>query len=168
LYFSRRLAQLRAIALLPPPLTAIVAGDGTQRTNLERLVEELDLSDRVTLLGAVDDDTLIDLYRHALAVVYPPYDEDYGYVTLEAFLARKPVVTTRDAGGPLEFVEDGVNGWICDPDPHALAGAIARLADNRAQAASFGDAGCERAKLVTWDGVIDHLVGEAEEEPARG
>ena len=36
---------------------------------------------------------------------YAPFDEDYGYVTLEAFLARKPVITTTDAGGTLEFVE---------------------------------------------------------------
>ena len=50
--------------------------------------------------------------RDALAVVYPPFDEDFGYVTLEAFLARKPVITATDSGGPNEFVVDGVNGFV--------------------------------------------------------
>jgi glycosyltransferase involved in cell wall biosynthesis len=59
------------------------------------------------LHGPITERQLIDLYAGALAVVFPPFDEDYGYVTLEAFLARKPVITTTDAGGPLEFVEDG-------------------------------------------------------------
>ena len=71
----------------------------------------------------------------ALAVVFPPFDEDYGYVTLEGFLARKPVVTTTDAGGPLEFVEHGVTGLVTDPDPEAIGAAIARLAADRRLAA---------------------------------
>ena len=91
--------------------------------------------------------------------MYAPFDEDYGYVTLEAFLARKPVVTARDSGGTLEFVEDGVNGFVCDPDPAALAGAFSRLSDDRARARALGDAGYDRAALVTWDGVIEKLVG---------
>ena len=40
----------------------------------------------------------------ALGVIFPPLDEDYGYVTLEAMLAAKPVITCTDSGGPLEFV----------------------------------------------------------------
>jgi len=81
-------------------------------------------------------------------------------VTLEAFLARKPVVTARDSGGPLEFVIDGVNGLVCEPSPEALADAISRLDGDRGLAASLGDAGCDRARLVTWDGVVERLVGE--------
>ena len=92
-------------------------------------------------------------------MVFPPLDEDYGYVTLEAFLARKPVVTTTDAGGPLEFVVDGVNGLISRPEPDAIAAAIARLAADRALAERLGDAGFERASQITWDGVVERLVG---------
>ena len=102
--------------------------------------------------------SLIELYRDALAVVYPPFDEDFGYVTLEAFLARKPVVTAIDSGGPNEFVVDGVNGFVCAPEPAALADAINRLAADRRRAAAIGDAGYERAAQVTWDGVIEKLV----------
>ena len=48
-------------------------------------------------------------------------------MTLEAFLARKPVITATDSGGPLEFVVDGVNGAVVAPEARALAMAINRL-----------------------------------------
>ena len=92
--------------------------------------------------------------------MYAPFDEDFGYVTLEAFLAHKPVVTARDSGGTLEFVQDGVNGFVCEPDPAALAEAFAGLDADRGRAQALGDCGFERARLVTWDGVIEKLVGE--------
>ncbi len=150
---------VRALAHVDPSVRLVVAGEGTQRANVERLAETLGLSGRVAFLGNVDDETLLDLYAGALAVVYAPFDEDYGYVTLEAFLARKPVVTTMDAGGPLEFVDDGVNGAACRPTPEAVGAVIDHLHRHRAYAASLGDAGYERARAVTWDGVVDRLVG---------
>ena len=64
-----------------------------------------------------------------------PFDEDFGYVTLEAFLSRKPVITATDSGGPLEFVDDGVNGSIIAPQPESLADAINRYAADRRRAA---------------------------------
>jgi glycosyltransferase involved in cell wall biosynthesis len=150
---------IRAMALRPGPARLVIVGAGTQEANLHALVEELTLADRVHFAGAVTDEALLALYAGALGVFFAPFDEDYGYVTLEAFLAHKPVVTARDSGGTLEFVEDGVNGWICDPRPDAVADAFSRLAANRTEAAALGDAGFERARLVTWDGVIEKLVG---------
>ena len=81
-----------------------------------------------------------------------------GYVTLEAFLARKAVVTAVDSGGPNEFVVDGVNGCVRAPEPGAFAEAINGLARDKRRAASLGDAGYERARTITWDGVIEQLV----------
>jgi glycosyltransferase involved in cell wall biosynthesis len=149
---------IRAMAAVDRPTRLVVAGDGTQRQNAERTAEEAGVSDRVTFLGSVGDDDLIGLYAGALAVIYPPFDEDFGYVTLEAFLARKPVVTSIDSGGPNEFVVDGVNGFVCAPDPGDLAGAINRLATNRSQAASMGNAGYQAAAAISWDGVIEKLT----------
>ncbi len=140
------------------PLRLIVAGDGTQRANVERLAASLGVADRVTFLGTASDDELIELYAGALAVLYPPFDEDFGYVTLEAFLARKPVVTCTDSGGPTEFVVDGVNGFVCEPLPEALAEAINRLAQARSRAAAMGEAGREVAARITWDGVVEKLT----------
>jgi glycosyltransferase involved in cell wall biosynthesis len=100
----------------------------------------------------------VKLYAGALAVAYPPFDEDFGYVTLESFLARKPVVTCSDSGGPNEFVADGVNGFSCPPDAEALAAAINALAVDRTRAAAFGDAGHDVARGISWDGVIETLT----------
>jgi glycosyltransferase involved in cell wall biosynthesis len=150
---------IRAIESVDRPIRLLVAGEGTQLENVRRLAHERGLADRVSFLGAVSDDELIELYAGALGVVYVPFEEDYGYVTLESFLAHKPVITTYDAGGPLEFVEDGVNGLICEPRPAALAEAVNRLAAHRSLAGSLGDAGYERGKIVTWDGVIEKLLG---------
>jgi glycosyltransferase involved in cell wall biosynthesis len=149
---------VRAMAAVDPGVRLVVAGDGTQRANVERVAHEQGVAGRITFLGAVDDEQLIALYADALAVAYPPYDEDFGYVTLEAFLARKPVITCVDSGGPIEFVLDGVNGWICEPAPAALATAINAAAADRARAARMGDAGHARAAAITWDGVIEKLV----------
>ncbi len=150
---------VRALSRVDRPIRLVVAGDGTQREALAALAEECGVSDRLTLLGTVDDDTLVELYAGALAVVYAPFDEDFGYVTLEAFLAQKAVVTAPDSGGPLEFVEDGVNGLVAAPDPDAFAGAINRLAADRHLAADLGAAGLARARTITWDGVVERLVG---------
>ena len=150
---------VRAMEHVDRRIRLLIAGEGTQLEHVRRLAEERGLGDRVSFLGAISDEELIELYAGALAVVYVPYEEDYGYVTLESFMARKPVITAHDSGGPLEFVEHDVNGFICDPQPAALADCVNRLAAARAVAAAFGDAGHDRAKAVTWDGVIERLLG---------
>jgi glycosyltransferase involved in cell wall biosynthesis len=149
---------VKAMARVDLPIRLVVAGDGTQRTNVERLAATLGVADRVTFLGTAADDVLLELYAGALAVVYPPFDEDFGYVTLEAFLARKPVITCTDSGGPTEFVVDAVNGFVCEPLPEALAAAINQLAKARARAAALGEAGREVAARITWDGVVEKLT----------
>jgi len=150
---------VNALALTDRSVKLVIAGHGADRRRLDDIVGRLDLGNRITFTGDIDDRQLVGLYANALAVVYPPIDEDYGYVTLEAFLARKPIVTTTDAGGPLEFVEDGVNGLVAEPTAESIAAAIARLATDRSLARRLGEAGFERARLITWDGVVERLVG---------
>lgn len=149
---------VRAMAHLPSHLSLIVVGDGSDRAAIERAAEQSGVRDRITLAGAVSDDDLVALYGDALCVVYAPYDEDYGLVTLEAFLARKPVVTARDSGGTLEFVDDGVNGFVVEPDPVAIAEAVARLDERRGLTADLGEAAHARGQAVTWDAVIVDLL----------
>jgi glycosyltransferase involved in cell wall biosynthesis len=151
---------IRAMAHADPAVSLTIAGHGLERRTLESLAASLGLDSRVRFLGEVSDETVLELYAGALGVIYPPFDEDYGYVTIEAFLAHKPVVTTRDSGGPNEFVEDDVNGFVCEPEPEALGRAITRLHANRSRAAAMGDAGYERARAITWSGVVESLVGE--------
>ena len=150
---------VRAFAHVPPPTRLIVVGDGSQRTAAERIAVESGVEDRVTFHGPADGDELAVLYAGALAVIYAPFDEDYGYVTLESFLCAKPVITATDSGGTLEFVVDGENGFVCAPDPQAIAAAVVRLAADRHMAARFGNAGLVRARAITWDGVVEQLIG---------
>ena len=149
---------LRAMQYVDPPTRLIVVGDGSQRRDLETLAVTLNVSDRVTFLGRVDDPQLIDLYADALTVLYAPYDEDYGYITLEAFLSRRPVITATDSGGTLEFVRDGVNGIVCEPTAEAIGCAVNAFGSDRRQAAEYGGAGFERARTINWDGVIEKLT----------
>jgi glycosyltransferase involved in cell wall biosynthesis len=159
---------VRAMPKVDRPVRLVIVGEGTERRRTEELAAALGVTDRVEFAGAVGEEGLVDLYKGALAVVYTPFDEDYGYVTLESFLAHKPVITATDSGGPLEFVEDGVNGSISDPSPEALASAINGLAADRARAARLGDAGYERARQITWDGVIEQLVGSGSGSGSAG
>ena len=149
---------LRAMQHVDPPTRLVVVGEGSQREDLETLAATLKVSDRVTFLGPVDDTQLIDLYSGALTILYAPYDEDYGYITLEAFLSRKPVITARDSGGTLEFVRDGVNGMVCEPTAEAVGCAVNAFGSDRRQAAEYGDAGFERVRTISWDGVIEKLT----------
>ena len=149
---------VRAAAHWPEAISLVVVGTGSQRAQVERAAEEAGVSHRVSFLGAVSDADLPDLYRNALAVLYVPFDEDYGLVTLEGFLAAKPVVTATDSGGTLEFVEDGVTGRVTAPEPRAIGDAVAELHGARHVAARLGAAGRERATAITWDSVIDQLT----------
>lgn len=150
---------IRAMAHVPRQISLVIAGDGSERASTERTAVECGVRDRVTFTGQTDGDELVRLYAGALAVIYVPFDEDYGYVTLEAFLSSKPVVTCTDSGGTLEFVVDGENGFICAPEPASIGSAITRLASDRALAPRLGAAGLARARQITWDGVVEQLLG---------
>ncbi len=115
---------------------------------------------RVTFLGGVDDATKCSLYARCLGVVFVPFDEDYGYVTLEAMLSGKPVVTCSDSGGVLEFALDGETGLVCAPEPAALAQAMDRLWTNRALARRLGAQGRARYEQlgISWEAAVGRLL----------
>ena len=118
------------------------------------------MGDRVRMEIAVSDDRLCQLYDEALSVYYGPFDEDYGYVTIEGFAAERPVVTLTDSGGPLEFVVDGETGLVCPPEPKDIAAAFDRLFDDREAAARMGRAGnaLVRAEVPRWPDVVARLL----------
>jgi glycosyltransferase involved in cell wall biosynthesis len=153
---------LRALALTAAPLRLIVAGTGPERAALERLSGELGLTERVEFRGFVTDEELIGLYAGARAVYYAPIDEDYGFATVEAFAAGKPVITTHDAGGVLEFVRHGETGLIAAPEPAAIAQQLTRIADSPALAAALGQAGRPLTDGISWQNVVTQLLGTAD------
>ena len=152
---------IRALAHVDRRWRLVIVGEGPLRRDLEALAASTGVASRVTFAGAIDESALVGLYAGAAAVVFPPFDEDYGYITLEAFLSRKPVVTTTDAGGPLEFVTDGVTGLVAAPDAESLGAAMSRAVADARLAASMGDAGYERVRGISWDDAIDRLIQAA-------
>jgi glycosyltransferase involved in cell wall biosynthesis len=153
---AKRIDLLLEAAKSDPSLRVVVVGDGPDRARLEQIASPLD--GQVEFTGRVDDERLADLYARCLAVYYAPVDEDFGMVPFEAFLSSKPVLTTSDAGGPLEVVRDRETGVVVAPDPRELARAWAYLAAHVDEAKAWGRAGREVAARVTWDGCIDALL----------
>jgi glycosyltransferase involved in cell wall biosynthesis len=136
----------------------VVAGTGTLADELAAQARRLGAGDRVDLLGFVSDDDLVERYAGARAVIYTPFDEDYGYVTLQAFFAGKPVITTKDAGGVLEWVTDGVTGFVTDGTATGIGHAIDRLAADPGLAQRMGEAGRERVRDLAWEPVVQQLL----------
>jgi glycosyltransferase involved in cell wall biosynthesis len=155
---AKRVDLLLAAAEREPALRLVIAGDGPDRERLEGLARSLRLDGRATFAGRVSEDELAGLYASCLAVYYAPLDEDFGMVPYEAFLSEKPVVTTHDAGGPLEVVTDRSTGLVCAPEPAALAEACSWLAAHRDEARAWGAAGKALAERVTWEAAIARLL----------
>jgi glycosyltransferase involved in cell wall biosynthesis len=138
----------------------VLVGSGPDELAIRKQIDELGLSGRVSLRVGVPDEELHGLYLGALGVYYGPFDEDYGYVTLEGFAARRPVVTLTDSGGPLEFVTHGETGLVARPEPSAIAEAFDRLFTDRALAKRLGTAGNEklRATVPAWPDIVARLL----------
>jgi glycosyltransferase involved in cell wall biosynthesis len=113
-----------------PTAQLLIAGEGPERHELERLTHDLGLEDRIVLLGHRDD--VEQLMRRAWLVVHPARWEGFGLVLLEAMKVGSPVVATRVSAIP-EIVVDGVTGRLVPPDdPAGFANAvIAVLRDER-------------------------------------
>ena len=167
IFYPSRLESLKrqdllieALAHAPNSLPIVFAGDGGQRDRYRALAEQLGLGSRVRFLGQISEAEKIALYAHAAAVCFVPFDEDYGYITLEAMLSGKPVITCTDSGGPLEFIRHGETGWVCSPEPEALATCLAELAAHPRRAAEMGQAGRLRydSLQINWSTVVDRLL----------
>ena len=164
-FYAGRLEPLKRVDLLVSALARCrglrlkIAGAGPQEADLREQVARAGLDGRVDFLGFVSDEDLLDLYARCRAAVYAPLNEDYGYVTVEAFLSGRPVVTTDDSGGPLEFVADGATGLVAAPDPEALGEAFSRLsALGEARLREMGEEGRRRVATIGWDRVLDRLT----------
>jgi glycosyltransferase involved in cell wall biosynthesis len=149
---------VRAMALAPRPLRCVIVGDGSQKDAIARLVEDLGLGGRVHLLGQIDEQRLLELYAGARAVYYGPFDEDYGYVTVEAFLSGKPVLTCTDSGGSLELVDDRKSGWVVPPEVGAVAHALAHIAGAESELQEMGRFGQDLVRDITWERVVSSLL----------
>ena len=110
-----------------PSAKLVIAGRGPQGPELQRLVAELGLGDRVWFSGYVSDDLRDRIYRRANVAVFPSLYEPFGIVALEAMASGTPVVVS-DVGGLAEIVVDGETGLKVNPLNEAnLASALIRV-----------------------------------------
>jgi glycosyltransferase involved in cell wall biosynthesis len=154
-------ADLLLRALATPDgagIRAVIAGDGEERERLGHLIESLGLNDRVILAGGLSDNDLLGHLARCRAVCFPPFQEDYGFVTAEAFASGKAVITCRDSGGPAELVQDGVQGYVCEPTPPALATALRRVMKDRVLAETLGAEARRTAAKLDWADAVRQLT----------
>ena len=166
LFFASRLTPLKRVDLvlnaLAQPAAAgvrcVIGGDGEDRPRLERLARELDLDGRVAFTGHLAEADLLDRLATCRAVVFPPADEDYGFVTVEAFAASKAVITCTDSGGPLELLRNGENGLIAPPTPAGLADAFAQVMSSPGLSERMGARAHETVAAMSWADAVKTLL----------
>jgi len=161
---KRQELLIAAAQHLRTPVKVILAGGSRDPKHYEALIRKYHVGDRVCLRGFVEESEMIELYANALGVCYLPFDEDYGYVTLEGMLSGKPVVVSRDGGGATEFIEHGREGLIVEPEAHAIAESLDSLYADRTRARTMGECGREklRSMNLSWDHVVESLIRGAE------
>jgi len=136
-------------------LRLLIAGTGESDATLKNMAKG---DRRIEFLGRITDAELFEYYAGALAIPFTPQREDYGYITLEAFASGKPVITCTDSGEAAEIVQDGVSGFICEPDPGQIAKRIDWLYCYPEEARRFGQAGKSWVNRLSWQSNAQKLI----------
>lgn len=160
---KRQELLIEAAQYLRTPVKIVLAGGSGNAKHYESLVKKHGVADRVSLRGFVADSEMIELYANALGVCYLPFDEDYGYVTLEGMLSGKPIVVANDGGGATELIEHEREGLIVTPEPRAIAESLDSLYSDRARSRAMGQRGQEKLKAMnlSWQHVVSSLIDAA-------
>lgn len=160
---KRQELLIEAMRYVETAVRCVLAGGTHDRSFYEKLIKQHGVGDRVELRGFVAEAEMIELFANSLAVCYLPFDEDYGYVTLEGMLSGKAVVVARDGGGATELVEDGADGLLVEPEPRAIAAALDALYSDRQRARRMGARGREklRAMNLSWVNVVERIISAA-------
>lgn len=168
IFFPSRISPLKrhylaveAMKYVKSDIKLVVCGRPDSPGIFEDFLEKIKgLEDKVVYLGEVSEEEKIDFYSRCLGVLFPTAEEDYGYITLEAMFSKKAVITCIDSGGPKEFVENGVTGFVVDPTPTAIAQVIDRLAQNPQIAVQMGERAYQKvlSMNLSWDHVVDKIL----------
>jgi glycosyltransferase involved in cell wall biosynthesis len=135
-----------------------VAGRGPEGPALEGLCAQLKITDKVKFLGFLDHPSLARYYAACDVFVLPSLMETQGLVVMEAMWFARPVIVTRVIVSADELVEQGVNGYIVDPDSvNDLTHRLTALAGDPALRATLGEASRQRAQAYLPEPVVDAL-----------
>lgn len=151
---------IKAMPFVDKDVTAVICGTGGMHDAYRRLANQLGVDDRIRFTGHVSNEQMRRYFSNALAVFFGPYAEDLGYVTLEAMLSAKPVITCHDSGGATEFVVHGETGVVADPEPEQIAHEINMLWGNRKLAKQMGRNALQhyRDLNISWENVVHKLT----------
>lgn len=163
---KRQILALQAMSLTRNDVKIVFAGPSDHSAYTEKFrkcIDDLGLTDRAIFLGEISQERKIKLYSESIAVIYPPFDEDYGYCTLEAMLSAKPTITTTDAGGPTEFVRHAETGLISEPSPAEIATNFDLLWEDRALARRLGQNARDHYSTlnIAWGPLVERSVEQA-------
>jgi glycosyltransferase involved in cell wall biosynthesis len=146
---------LRAMRHLPDNVPLLIPGAGEDEAYLR---ETAGKDARIAFLGFVSDQELLDLYANALAILFVPKEEDFGYITIEAMLSHKPVITCTDSGEPAHLVENGRSGFVVKPNPVEVAAAMSVLTNDRALARDMGEYAFAHVPSQSWSDAVKRLL----------
>ncbi len=134
-------------------------GQPADYERLEKLIQKHNMGDRAEVSGYVTDDELLNHIGTARAIFYAPLDEDYGYATIEGFLAMKPVITTNDSGEVARFLKQTRAGFLTGTDIDEIAKSVDCVYQmSEKELAGMAEPGYTVAKTITWDSVMQNLV----------
>lgn len=149
---SDLLAAMTLVNQSRPDLRLIIAGDGPERTKLQKMSADLGIAGQVEFTGWASREELIRLYHIANLFVASPASgpggevEAFGLVFAEAALAGLPTVATN-SGGIADVVVAGETGLLVpEHDPDQFAKAVLQLVNNPSQAQQMGAAAKQRAE----------------------
>ncbi len=136
------------------------ADNDYEKNRMLSLIKEYKLQDKIKYFDYISQEEKFEMYAKSKAILFIPLDEDYGYITLEAMAAGKPVITAKDSGGPLEFVDNGRNGFVVEPSAKEIAKVFDEVAKSSAISVELGVQ--SKNKLVemniTWENVVKELI----------
>jgi glycosyltransferase involved in cell wall biosynthesis len=160
---KRQLLAIEAMALSKTNIKLFIVGKADNNFERDRMLDFINdhkLKGKVKYFDYVTQEEKLKLYSNAKAVLFIPFDEDYGYITLEAMSSSKAVITCSDSGGPLEFVVNGKNGIIISPNALEIAKAIDTIAGNSQMAKTFGANAKKHIDEmdISWDNVVNQLI----------
>lgn len=117
----------------------LFVGDGPELVTMRELAVSLNISDRVQFMGAMED--MAGILPQADVLLLPSLHESFGLVALEA-MACGVVPISTDQGGGSDFIQHGINGFLCDPNDIDTMASLA-------------------LRLATESGLRDHMAEEA-------
>lgn len=161
---KRQHLVIEALALTKSPVRLILTGnvdDQSYVEKLQHLTESNNLSNRVRMeAGMVTEQEKRALLAKSIGCIYTPFNEDYGYITLEAMYSHKPVLTVQDSGEPHAFIQHEKTGLSVETSPQALADAMDALYNDKRRAQSYGDAAFDyiQSLAIGWEHTIPRLL----------